>query len=111
LLASMKESADVVTSTEMTDSPPLAPQTSMLAPLAMRCRRKIAFHPTLGYAIAPPQPAKVARRNARERNRVKQVSFRLIRRDALKMYRLFYLRWIKIRRKVFNLEMYIFSKQ
>ena len=38
------------------------------------CRRKIAFHPTLGYAIAPPQPAKVARRNARERNRVKQVS-------------------------------------
>ncbi len=38
------------------------------------CRRKIAFHPTLGYAIAPPQPAKVARRNARERNRVKQVN-------------------------------------
>ena len=38
------------------------------------CRRKIAFHPTLGYAIPPPQPAKVARRNARERNRVKQVN-------------------------------------
>ncbi len=33
-----------------------------------------AFHPTLGYAIPPPQPAKVARRNARERNRVKQVN-------------------------------------
>lgn len=38
------------------------------------CRRKIAFHPTLGYAIPPPLPAKVARRNARERNRVKQVN-------------------------------------
>ena len=37
-------------------------------------RRKIAFHPTLGYAIPPPLPAKVARRNARERNRVKQVN-------------------------------------
>ena len=37
-------------------------------------RRKIAFmHPTLGYPIAAPLPAKVARRNARERNRVKQV--------------------------------------
>ena len=40
----------------------------------MRCRRKIAFHPTLGYAIPAPQPPKVARRNARERNRVKQVN-------------------------------------
>ena len=39
-------------------------------------RRKIAFmHPTLGYPIAAPLPAKVARRNARERNRVKQVIF------------------------------------
>ncbi len=38
------------------------------------CRRKIAFHPTLGYAVTPPVPAKVARRNARERNRVKQVN-------------------------------------
>lgn len=38
------------------------------------CRRKIAFHPTLGYAVQPPLPAKVARRNARERNRVKQVN-------------------------------------
>ena len=38
------------------------------------CRRKIAFHPTLGYAVTPPLPAKVARRNQRERNRVKQVN-------------------------------------
>ena len=38
------------------------------------CRRKIAFHPTMGYAIQPPLPAKVQRRNARERNRVKQVN-------------------------------------
>lgn len=37
-------------------------------------RRKIAFHPTLGYAVTPPVPQKVARRNARERNRVKQVN-------------------------------------
>ena len=38
-------------------------------------RRKIAFmHPTLGYPIAAPMPAKVQRRNARERNRVKQVT-------------------------------------
>ena len=31
-------------------------------------------HPTLGYPVLPPQPAKVQRRNARERNRVKQVN-------------------------------------
>ena len=37
-------------------------------------KRKIAFHPSLGYAIPPPIPPKVARRNARERNRVKQVN-------------------------------------
>ena len=36
---------------------------------ARGCRRKIAFHPTLGYAITPPVAPKVARRNARERNR------------------------------------------
>eukprot|EP00095_Tigriopus_kingsejongensis_P005568 snap_masked-scaffold12_size759060-processed-gene-3.3 protein:Tk05568 transcript:snap_masked-scaffold12_size759060-processed-gene-3.3-mRNA-1 annotation:"transcriptional regulator" len=39
-----------------------------------KCRRKIAYHPLHGYPIPPPQPAKVARRNARERNRVKQVN-------------------------------------
>ena len=49
--------------------------TSSIGPGGTRgCRRKIAFHPTLGYAVAPPMPAKVARRNARERNRVKQVN-------------------------------------
>ena len=37
-------------------------------------RKKIAFHPTLGYAMPPVQPAKVERRNLRERNRVKQVN-------------------------------------
>ena len=41
---------------------------------AKGCRRKIAFHPTLGYAITPPVPQKVQRRNQRERNRVKQVN-------------------------------------
>ena len=35
--------------------------------------KRKAYHPTLGYAIPPPVPQKVARRNARERNRVKQV--------------------------------------
>lgn len=41
----------------------------------------VYHHPTLGYAIPPPQPAKVQRRNARERNRVKQVNcgFELLR--------------------------------
>lgn len=37
-------------------------------------KKKAYLHPTLGYAIPPPVPAKVARRNARERNRVKQVN-------------------------------------
>ena len=42
---------------------------------SVKKRKACAYHPTLGYAIPPPVPAKVARRNARERNRVKQVSF------------------------------------
>ena len=37
-------------------------------------RRGNIFHPTLGYAILPPIPLTVARRNARERNRVKTVN-------------------------------------
>lgn len=37
----------------------------------LRCKRKIQFIPHVG---APQQPASVARRNARERNRVKQVN-------------------------------------
>ena len=37
-------------------------------------RRGIIFHPTLGYAIPPPIPLTVARRNARERTRVKTVN-------------------------------------
>ena len=47
-----------------------------------RGRKRMAFHhPVHGYAIPPPQPAKVARRNQRERNRVKQVNcgFELLR--------------------------------
>jgi hypothetical protein len=44
-------------------------------PAAMRgTKRKMTIHPTLGYAIPPPIAPKVARRNARERNRVKQVN-------------------------------------
>ncbi|KAJ8922742.1 hypothetical protein NQ315_007777 [Exocentrus adspersus] len=37
----------------------------------LRCKRKIQFMP---YGAPPQQPASVARRNARERNRVKQVN-------------------------------------
>ncbi|XP_044748445.1 achaete-scute complex protein T3-like [Coccinella septempunctata] len=37
----------------------------------LRCKRKIQFMP---YGASPQQPASVARRNARERNRVKQVN-------------------------------------
>ena len=48
--------------------------TNTNGPIRGGTKRK-AFHPTLGYAIPPPVPAKVARRNARERNRVKQVGF------------------------------------
>ena len=46
--------------------------TNTHGPVRGGMKRK-AYHPTLGYAIPPPVPAKVARRNARERNRVKQV--------------------------------------
>ena len=45
-------------------------------------KANMLYNPTLGYAIPPPVPQKVARRSARERNRVKQVRnchfFRLI---------------------------------
>ena len=46
--------------------------TNTHGPVRGGTKRK-AYHPTLGYAIPPPVPQKVARRNARERNRVKQV--------------------------------------
>jgi hypothetical protein len=56
-----------IVSTDMVSS-------STSRPNSATCRRRIAFHPTLGYAITPTMPAKVARRNQRERNRVKQVN-------------------------------------
>ena len=34
----------------------------------------VIFHPTLGYPIPPPIPLTIARRNARERSRVKSVN-------------------------------------
>ena len=70
----------------MSSNPRIAPKTTSevtsSSSSTMRRSRKMAFHPTLGYAIPPPQPAKVARRNARERNRVKQVNcgFEVLRR-------------------------------
>ena len=62
---------DSTTSTPMTSA-----TTTTTATTATKAasKRKIAFHPSLGYAIPPPIPPKVARRNARERNRVKQVN-------------------------------------
>ena len=39
----------------------------------MVAKRKIAFHPEKGYPIEPANPPKTVRRNARERNRVKQI--------------------------------------
>lgn len=60
---------DSTTSTPMTSA---STMTTTIAKAATK--RKIAFHPSLGYAIPPPIPPKVARRNARERNRVKQVN-------------------------------------
>jgi Helix-loop-helix DNA-binding domain len=44
------------------------------APKGPVTRRGMIFHPTLGYAIPPPIPLSVARRNARERSRVKTVN-------------------------------------
>ena len=41
---------------------------------SLSSRRGTIFHPTLGYAIPPPLPPTVARRNARERSRVKSVN-------------------------------------
>jgi hypothetical protein len=46
-------------------------------------RRGMIFHPTLGYAIPPPIPLSVARRNARERSRVKNVNSSF---DCLRMH-------------------------
>ena len=62
---------NISTNSEMVSS---STATSTNRPTSASCRRRIAFHPTLGYAITPTMPAKVARRNARERNRVKQVN-------------------------------------
>lgn len=54
---------------------PLAPAPERSSVLVtnndLRCKRKIQFMP---YGAPPQQPASVARRNARERNRVKQVN-------------------------------------
>lgn len=62
---------DSTTSTSMTTMTTMTLATTTAKAAA---KRKIAFHPSLGYAIPPPIPPKVARRNARERNRVKQVN-------------------------------------
>lgn len=48
-----------------------APQKGSINNDVLRCKRKINFPP---YGTTPHQPASVARRNARERNRVKQVN-------------------------------------
>ncbi|KAJ8926781.1 hypothetical protein NQ314_020819 [Rhamnusium bicolor] len=60
----------------ITSKRPLAPAPERSSVLVannndLRCKRKIQFMP---YGAPPQQPASVARRNARERNRVKQVN-------------------------------------
>ncbi|KAK9696029.1 Helix-loop-helix DNA-binding domain [Popillia japonica] len=63
------------TKTVIQNKRPLAPAPERSSVLVtnsdLRCKRKIQFMP---YGGAPQQPASVARRNARERNRVKQVN-------------------------------------
>jgi achaete-scute complex protein len=46
---------------------------SLASPELLRCKRRINFG-GLGYALPQAQPATVARRNERERNRVKMVN-------------------------------------
>ncbi|XP_023019890.1 achaete-scute homolog [Leptinotarsa decemlineata] len=64
------------TKSVITSKRPLAPAPERSSVLVannndLRCKRKIQFMP---YGTPPQQPASVARRNARERNRVKQVN-------------------------------------
>lgn len=61
------------TATVIQGKRPLAPAPGVLGGGGgdLRCKRKIQFGG--GNGLPPVQPASVARRNARERNRVKQV--------------------------------------
>ena len=51
----------------------LKPATDSGQPELVRCKRRIHFS-NLGYTLSQPQPQAVARRNERERNRVKLVN-------------------------------------
>nr|CAH7769880.1 unnamed protein product [Callosobruchus chinensis] len=66
----------VIVTQQASGKRPLAPAPERTSVLVannsdLRCKRKIQFSP---YGAPPQQPASVARRNARERNRVKQVN-------------------------------------
>ncbi|CAH1967047.1 unnamed protein product [Acanthoscelides obtectus] len=66
----------VIVTQQTSGKRPLAPAPERTSVLVannsdLRCKRKIQFSP---YGAPPQQPASVARRNARERNRVKQVN-------------------------------------
>jgi hypothetical protein len=50
------------------------PKPKRLIPNFSTRKHGVIFHPTLGYAIPPPIPLTVARRNARERSRVQTVN-------------------------------------
>lgn len=54
-------------------SPNASNNGSTSSPELLRCKRRINFG-GLGYALPQTQPATVARRNERERNRVKMVN-------------------------------------
>ncbi|XP_054159576.1 achaete-scute homolog 1a-like [Oppia nitens] len=70
MMSSGHMSLSTMTSTMSTASMTMANTTS---PELLRCKRRINFA-GLGYAIPQAQPATVARRNERERNRVKMVN-------------------------------------
>ncbi|CAG2163744.1 unnamed protein product [Oppiella nova] len=70
-LLAKKSSPSSVMSGQM--SPTTSMSSSMGSPELLRCKRRINFG-GLGYAIPQTQPATVARRNERERNRVKMVN-------------------------------------
>lgn len=61
----------VTTKTVIQNKRPLAPAPERTSVLVANNKRKIQF---MQYGTQPQQPASVARRNARERNRVKQVN-------------------------------------
>ncbi|XP_037622026.1 achaete-scute homolog 1b [Sebastes umbrosus] len=66
-------SAATSTSTSNTSTSKVLKRQRSSSPELLRCKRRLSFN-GLGYSIPQQQPVAVARRNERERNRVKQVN-------------------------------------